>query len=659
VSSEVKVNLNNIDESTLNKAEKIETRQPHLQKGMSPVRILLGLVLAGAAFIWLSAGSEAPDFARFLLPAGILALTFLVARVNRNSLDSFGRTSPKGGRVKDNLMLASAVFEATSEGIMITDADNNIVSVNSAFTTITGYSSAEVFGKNPSLLRSERHDDAFFNKMWNVLLRDGRWDGEMWNCRRNGEVFATWMSITAIHDEQGNVRNYVGILADIDRRKKAEEEAQYRIKTDVLTGLVNRRAMMRELRQTLILMHGSDRQAALFNININNFRFLNESLGSAGGDQLLVVAAQRIRNSVTDECLVSRIGGDEFAVLVPSVDGPETCRELAMKIRSAIASPMKLSGQEERLTVMTNIGVVISPDYGVEAEDLFRKADIAGTYAKKNGKDGIALFDDGMDRQARERLVIESRLRKSLENEEFKIHYQPKVDLRSGFVVGMEALVRWEDPEQGMVSPDKFIPIAEETGLIEPLGEWVLGSACKQAKQWLDDGLPPLHLSVNLSARQLQSDTIAEDILRTVADSGFDPGHLDLEITESAIMTDTAKSIAVIEALGKEGITFAIDDFGTGYSSLSYLKNLPISALKIDRTFVNDIETHKESARLAAAILALGQSLNLKVIAEGVETERQLAFLKQHWCDEIQGFIFAKPLPPEEFKALLIEGKRL
>ena len=556
-------------------------------------------------------------------------------------------------------MLASTVFEATSEGIMITDAENKIVSVNSAFSTITGYSGGEVIGHAPSMLRSERHDSSFYSDMWEKLQTDSRWEGEVWNRRRSGEVFATWMSVIAIHDTQGAVRNYVGIMADIDRRKKAEEEAKQRTKVDLLTGLVNRRTLMKTLKRGLPQVRASGERAALINININNFRFLNESLGNAAGDQLLVVAAQRIQKSVGDLCEVSRIGGDEFAVWSPSVDGIEASREFAQKVREALASPMKLSGEDDRLCIAVSIGVVVFPDHGHDAEDLFRKADIATLHARKNEKSGIALFDDGMDRHARERLTLESRLRRALEKEEFTLHYQPKVDLRSGFVVGMEALVRWEDPDEGMIGPSVFIPVAEETGMIIPLGEWVLKTACQQAKQWADEGFPDLHLAVNLSTHQLQNDSVVEDISRIVEETGFDPAHLDMEITESAIMTDTAKSISIIEELGAKEMSFAIDDFGTGYSSLSYLKNFPISALKMDRSFVSDVDTNEESARLAAAILSLGQSLNLKVIAEGVENEQQLAFLKQHQCDEMQGYLFSKPLPADQFKALLQEGKRL
>ncbi len=650
--------MNQFDENVLSSVTATGAPKRGVSEGLPLLCIMLGLVLAGSAFYWLGGTDGEANFATYALPTGILILTFLASRMGVSQQTS-GASLKKQSRVKDNLILASAVFEATSEGIMITDPDNKIVSVNSAFTSITGYESRDVFGKTPSLLRSERHDDDFYKVLWRRLQKNGRWEGEIWNRRRNGEVFAAWMSIIAIHDEQGRVRNYVGILADIDRRKKAEEEVHHRAKTDVLTGLENRRTFMHALKNKLAKTTGKEERLALLNVNINNFRFLNESLGSAGGDQLLIVAAQRIRNTVDDDCEVSRTGGDEFAILVPAVEGAEACRAVAGKISTALSSPIKLSGHEERLIISASIGAVLSPDHGDDGEELFRKAGIASAYAKRNGKEGIALFDNGMDRRAKDRLVIESRLRRSLESEEFTLHYQPKVDLRSGFVVGMEALVRWDDPERGRVRPDHFIPIAEETGLIVPLGEWVLKEACAQAKRWHDEGLPPLRLSVNVSTRQLQGDAVVESILAIVDKSGFDPKHLELEITESAIMTDTAKSIAVIEALGKQGITFAIDDFGTGYSSLSYLKNLPISALKIDRSFVNDIESSEESARLAAAILALGQSLNLKVIAEGVETERQLAFLKQHWCDEIQGFLFARPLDAEKFKALLIEGKRL
>jgi len=645
--------LNQFDENALGESKGVAKSDGLSLARFSPVRLVLGLVLAGAAFYWLG-NTSSPEFARFLLPAGILALTFLVSR-----FPSVPINTEKQNRVQDNLLLASAVFEATSEGIMITDAENKIISVNSAFVAITGYSSSEAIGQAPSMLRSERHGDAFYTDMWQKLQAEGRWEGELWNRRRNGDVFATWMSIIAIHDAQGEVRNYVGIMADIDRRKKAEEEAKHRTKVDLLTGLSNRRNLMQVLKTGLVQARASGERAALLNININNFRFLNESLGNAAGDQLLVVVAQRIRNSVGDLSEVSRIGGDEFAVWLPTTEGPEASHAIAAALGKALASPMKLSGQDERLSIAVSIGVALFPDHSDDAEDLFRKADIATGHARKSEKSGIALFDAGMDSHAKERLALEGRMRRALEKEEFTIHYQPKVDLRTGLVNGMEALVRWDDPENGMISPATFIPIAEETGLIVPLGDWVLKTACAQAKQWSDEGFSNLRLAVNLSTLQLQNDSVADDIARIVEESGFDPGHLDMEITESAIMVDTAKSISIIEDLGKKGMAFAIDDFGTGYSSLSYLKNLPISALKIDRSFVSDVDTNEESARLAAAILSLGQSLNLKVVAEGVENEEQLAFLKQHYCDEMQGFFFSKPLPEVQFKALLQEGKRL
>lgn len=563
--------------------------------------------------------------------------------------------------VEERLRLADAIFETTTEGIFVTDPHNVIVTVNPAFTAITGFKSEEVIGKDPSILASGRHSPEFYTGMWESLQDNGRWEGEVWNRRKNGELFAEWLSISAITNKQGEVENYVAMFSDITKRKQDAERIIYQANYDGLTGLPNRRLLQDRVHQSLAEASRSKERVGILYIDIDNFKFVNDSMGHNVGDALLVEVAKRMKPFLREHDTVGRLGGDEFLVVLPHIHSGEETTMIARRLLEGIAQPMGLEGREDETVVTASIGIAVYPDDAVTAADIIRNADTAAFHAKEVGRNTYQFFTEDMNIRARERLTLENKLRRALERDEMVLHYQPKVELRRGHVVGAEALVRWHNPEQSeLVPPARFIPLAEETGLIIPLGEWVLHEACTQLKVWQDAGLPPMRVAVNLSARQLAKKGILRDLIRIMESAGLSPEYLEMEITESSLMARPDEALAVLSELREMGVALSADDFGTGYSSLNYLRNFPLDAIKIDRSFVTDIVGGDAGgASLAAAIIAIGQSLNMKVIAEGVENQAQLAFLRQQWCDEIQGFLFSPPVSADEFEELIRGERRL
>ncbi len=564
------------------------------------------------------------------------------------------------GRVKIRLKIADTVFEAATEGIMISDGQNLITRVNPAFTAITGYSSQEAIGKDPGFLNSGRHDDAFFEAMRESLNRAGKWEGEIWNRRKNGEIYPQWLSITALKDENGAVETYVGIFNDTSKFKLENGNGNFSENFDALTGLPNRKMLQDSIIQAKTQAIIAKERVGLLYLDLDHFKSINDEFDHNIGDCVLVEMGQKLKSCLRDQDIIGRFGGDEFLVILPKIHTVEETTMIVSRLLEEAAKPMKIEGVDREIAITASIGISVFPDDGESASDLIRNADTAKFHAKKEGRNNYQYFTENMNIRARERVTMERSLRKALENEELELHYQPKVELRRGKIVGMEALLRWRNPEkQEILSPAKFIPLAEETGLIIPIGEWVLRTACAQTKSWQDAGIRPVNISVNLSMRQLIKKNLLKDISRILDQTGLEPRFLELEITETSLMERAEDTINVLNGIRSMGIKLAADDFGTGYSSLNYLRNFPIDVIKIDQSFVADIGGSGGGSMLAAAVIAIGQSLGMRVVAEGVENAIQLAFLRQQWCDEIQGFYFSHPLPADEFEILLREDKSL
>ncbi len=553
-----------------------------------------------------------------------------------------------------HLRLAERVFETTAEGILITDAVRHIESVNPAFTRITGYGADEAMGETPSLLKSGRHDTDFYRDMWSAINESGAWQGEIWNRRKNGDIYPEWLSISAIRNQEGEVTNYIAIFNDITHRKEAEDYVRHLAYHDPLTGLPNRSLFLEHLDHALHHAHRQSRMVAVMFLDLDRFKIINDTLGHAIGDKLLVETARRLKEAVREGDTVSRLGGDEFTVILEDVRNAPDVAAVAQKIISALSQPMALDGHE--LYVTTSIGISLYPTDDQQAEILVQHADAAMYRAKEQGRNHYQFFTADMNTRAFERLALENSLRKALERDEFVLHYQPRVDVKSRRITGMEALLRWNHPDLGLVPPAQFITIAEETGLIVPIGEWVLRTASQRNKAWQDQGYPAMSMAVNVSARQFKQGRLVEAVRQVLAETGLDPACLELEITESVAMEHADDSIKKLNELKAMGIRISMDDFGTGHSSLSYLKQFPIDSLKIDKSFLQDTDRDSKDAAIALAISAMAERLNLKVITEGVETREQLAFLVENKSDEVQGYYFSHPLPEEEFTALLKAG---
>jgi diguanylate cyclase (GGDEF)-like protein/PAS domain S-box-containing protein len=548
------------------------------------------------------------------------------------------------------LRIAAVAFES-QESLIITDVNGVILRVNRAFVDETGYTAEEAVGKTPSLFKSGQHNADFYRAMWEAIHRTGKWQGEILDRRKNGEIYPKWLTITAVQREGGVVTHYVGSHIDISERKAAEERALYLARHDSLTGLHNRSSLYESLQQALNLAKRNERLLALMLIDLDNFKAINDTLGHAVGDQLLVQVAQRLGASVRQSDFVVRLGGDEFVILMPEIDSPSDVAYVADKVLSVISEPYLIDGQ--KLRTSPSIGICLYPDDATDDQDLIKKADVAMYHAKSHGRGNYQFFNEGMQQAALWRTGIERDLRIALEQQQFVLHYQPQLDLRTGQLMGVEALVRWQHPERGLVSPMEFIPIAEETGLIIPIGDWVLCEACRQLAEWRAGGIEHIRMSVNLAASQFIDHKMPARIQEIMALNGLPVGSLDLEVTESMTMGAPADAIETMKAMIDHGQSLSLDDFGTGYSSLSYLKLFPISTLKIDRSFVKDIETDSNDASICDITVLLAHKLGMKVVAEGVETEAQLKYLLSIGCEKIQGFLISKPLPAEMAEAFI------
>jgi diguanylate cyclase (GGDEF)-like protein/PAS domain S-box-containing protein len=558
-------------------------------------------------------------------------------------------------KTEEQLRIAATAFEA-QEGILIADADRVIVRVNRAFTEITGYTSEDAVGKTPRLLQSGNHDAAFYRVMWNRVDQDGCWQGEIWNRRKNGEIFPEWLNISAVRGEAGEITHYVGTLIDITERKAAERQIERLAFYDPLTQLPNRRLFLDRLQQALAGCGRSQRKGALLFIDLDNFKVLNEMSGHDVGDLLLVEVARRIAACVREGDTAAHLGGDEFIVLLEDLsendqEAAAETKEVGERILSALAQAYTIAGGVQHST--PSIGVTVFADAADSLDELLKQADIAMYQAKSAGRNTLCFFDPEMQSALAARAALESALRLAIHERQFVLHFQPQID-GAGAIIGAEALLRWRHPERGLLPPGEFIPLAEETGLILPIGRWVLDAACSRLKDWAGDPRTrDLHLAVNVSARQFRQADFIDEVSQALERSGARAAKLKLELTESVVIDDVDGAIETMRALKRLGVEFALDDFGIGYSSLSYLTRLPLEQLKIDRSFVRNLPDSANDAAVAQTIITLAKSLGLAVIAEGVETEAQRQFLASHGCPTYQGFLFSKPVDIAQFKRLL------
>lgn len=548
--------------------------------------------------------------------------------------------------VVHRLRLAQQVFESAGEAIVVTDEKTRIIDVNPAYLEVMGFSRDEVVGRTPRIARSGHHDAAFYRAMWRSLETTGRWSGEVWDRRRNGEIFPQWLTVNAIKDDRGAVSNYVGVFKDVTQQKAIEQKLERMAYYDPLTELPNRALFRDRLEHGIEVAQRGGGVFALMFIDLDRFKFVNDSLGHDAGDQLLIEAARRIRNAIRKSDTVARLGGDEFTVILPSLKDSTYAGRVAGKLIQVLQAGFEIG--ETEVHIGASIGIAVFPDDGADFVTLTKNADTAMYLAKQSGRGCHRFFTAEMDSANSRRLAIEVGLRSALDMGQLSVRYQPKLAIATRDVLGFEVLLRWHHPELGEVPPGEFIAIAEENGLIVPIGKWVLRTACAQLRCWQDAGYPHLGLSVNLSARQFQHEALIDDVQSALREFRLSPSSLELELTESILMGDADRSLELIHALSDIGVGISVDDFGTGYSSLSYLKKFPIQALKIDRSFVRDIVTDPDDAAIVRAIISLAANLKLQVVAEGVENSAQCEFLRREGCSQAQGFHYAPPLTSDD-----------
>ena len=569
-------------------------------------------------------------------------LLYLVLRLSRRLLDDQLQVRRQH---ENRLRQSAAVFDNTLEGVVITNTENHIIHVNRAFERITGYTEAEVLGKTPSLFKSGRHDRAFYNVVWGDLQSSGAWSGEIWNRRKNGEIFPQWQRIRAIHNEQGELTHYVAIFSDISAMKQTQRELDHLAHHDPLTGLPNR-LLFNERVQHALERHAKTRQGGcVLLLDLDLFKDINESLSHSTGDEVLRKVADRLA-ALEEGLTVARLGGDEFALLCEDGGDAKAATQLAEAVLASLHAPFQIAGATLFLT--TSIGIALFPEDGTELDQLIRNADSALFKAKHSGRQTYAFYTQELTLLARQRMELGAALRQAIEAGQLHLNFQPILDLQSGQVRGVETLVRWRHPTQGMIPPGDFIPLAEENGLIAAIDTWVLGAACRQMRAWQQQGIDLDFVAVNVSSRLFSRGELEEQVRRVLKETGLRPGCLELEVTESAVMHDPEAAVELLRRLSNLGVRLSIDDFGTGYSSLLRLKRLPVHKLKIDQGFIAGLPDDEDDAAITRAIIALAHSLGLAVVAEGIESPEQAALLARYGCGLGQGYWFGRPLPAAE-----------
>ncbi len=541
------------------------------------------------------------------------------------------------------LRISSEVLRSMNEAVAVIDRNFDFVSVNPAFLRMTGYDEGDVVGRNTNILDSLQHDTAFYQHIREQIRRKGRWNGEIWQRRKDGEEFLCQIESSTVYDKNGQLILYVTVLNDITQQKRAEQELRYLANFDTLTNLPNRSLLSERLSRAIVRAHREDNRIAVLFLDLDRFKDVNDSLGHAAGDRILRAAAARLQQTVGMHHTVARLGGDEFTVVLENLDTPEDADKVAREIIMAFEAPLLLDDRRE-IAISPSIGISLYPDHAHVPTELLKQADTAMYQAKAAGRRTFMRYDDAMDVVVRQRATISGALRKVLDRGELRVVFQPQLALAQGRITGVEALLRWHSEEHGEIAPVDFIPMAEESGLILEIGEWVLREACLTLQRWRQHGLGDLTVSVNVSVLQLLRGDFPDVVSRVLADIDLPPSALELELTESVLMANAEHTAAKLQAFRELGVSLAIDDFGTGYSSLAYLKRLPITTIKIDKAFIGDLTHDPEDAAITSTVITMAHSLGLNVVAEGVETEAQVRFLRGQQCDEVQGFWLSPPL---------------
>lgn len=592
-------------------------------------------------------------------PDGRTAWIEAAGRAVRNN---DGRATRMVGMLRDvseqiereqRLRQAGVMFDCTSEGMLICDVDQTILDVNNAFCKITGYEPGEVIGRQPRILASGRHDRTFYRQLWQQLHATGRWSGEVWNRRKNGEVYPQWQNIISVKDHRGELSHYVAVFADMSVIKRNQQEIDYLAHHDPLTKLPNRLLLNERLSTAIARARRQQSGLGLLFIDLDRFKGVNDSLGHSAGDHLLQLVTQRVQQLCEDGDTLARLSSDEFALLVERRAAVADMGKLAERILHLLQAPFELSGQ--LLHMSASIGLALFPDDGVDGAELLKNADSAMSLAKQRGRNGYAFYTQELTEQARRRLNLETDLHEAIALNQLRVYYQLQMDLGTSRPVGLEALVRWQHPTQGIIAPDEFLPVARNAGMMSDIDEFVLDEACRQLRHWLDVGYPLQSMAVNMSGYWMERGDVFGNVAAALRRYGLDPGCLELEVTEDEVMHFNDDGVLLLDRLAILGVGLAIDDFGTGYSSLLRLKRMPVNKLKIDRGFVTDLPGSDSDSAMARAIIALGKSLQLKVIAEGIESEEQQRVLHQFGCDLGQGYLYNRPLPASEIEKLLGE----
>lgn len=549
-------------------------------------------------------------------------------------------------RPRQSPTLTSAVFEHSQEGILITDAQGAIIASNPALTHLSGYTSSHLLGQTLQCLYSNRHHENFHADLWKILSSNGAWQGEIWLQRKTGDTLPTWLSMSSIQDAQNQTQNFIAVFVNMSEYKETEQSIMYQVYHDPLTGLANRALFLDRLKMALLQAKRNLKEVAVLLIDLDHFEQINDTCVHLEGDKILQQTASIIQSSLRQSDTLARIGEDKFAVVLQDFTFKNDIRITADRIQANLDNPIDIAAK--RLGLSANIGISFYPEDD-DAQMLLKKAGTAMHRAKKNGQKRLYFYQTDRNNPSSRRIEMEKKLKNALKNEEFQLYYQPQFDLHSDQLVGTEALLRWRHPEEGLLPADHFISIAEESGLSLPIGEWVLHEVCTQAHAWQKEGIKPLRISANLSSRQFAFTGLRNNIGKLVSQFELDPSLLELELTEKTAMQQVESTLKTLTSLKETGINMSIDDFGTGYSSLNYLKQFPIDRLKIDRSFIADITYSQNNAAIVAGIISMAKCLDLKVIAEGVETEEQLNFLRLNGCNEVQGYLFGHPQPADQF----------